>query len=96
MGRISISGDFRCRKARSATSEGAFVMTFVDPIAPYDDDPRYDLDMSSFSLVKSLGRGEHGTTYPDMAWEPKESFRAVAEYYSRHESSGPTREPQTA
>jgi hypothetical protein len=25
----------------------------------------------------------HGVTYPDMPWEPKESFRAVAEYYSR-------------
>lgn len=27
--------------------------------------------------------GEHGVTYPDMPWEPKESFRAVAEYYAR-------------
>jgi hypothetical protein len=26
----------------------------------------------------------HGVTYPDMPWEPKESFRAVAEYYSRN------------
>jgi hypothetical protein len=25
--------------------------------------------------------GEHGVTYPDLPWEPKESFRAVAEYY---------------
>lgn len=22
-----------------------------------------------------------GTTYPDMHWEPKQSFRAVADYY---------------
>jgi hypothetical protein len=28
--------------------------------------------------------GEHGATYPDMLWEPKESFRAVAEYYAVH------------
>lgn len=28
--------------------------------------------------------GRHGTTYPDMTWEPKESFRAVADYYSKH------------
>jgi hypothetical protein len=28
--------------------------------------------------------GEHGVTYPDMPWEPKESFRAVAEYYAKH------------
>jgi hypothetical protein len=26
--------------------------------------------------------GKHGTTYQDMTWEPKESFRAVAKYYS--------------
>jgi len=28
--------------------------------------------------------GEHGVTYPDMPWEPKESFRAVADYYANH------------
>jgi len=28
--------------------------------------------------------GEHGVTYPDMPWEPKESFRAVAQYYANH------------
>ena len=28
--------------------------------------------------------GRHGTTYADMTWEPKESFRAVANYYSKH------------
>lgn len=29
-----------------------------------------------------VGRA-HGTTYPDMPWEPKESFRAVANYYGK-------------
>ncbi len=80
----------------AAGVEGVFVMTFIDPIAPYDDDPRYDLDMSSFSLVKSYAHGEHGTTYPDLPWEPKESFSAVAEYYSRHDSGSRTEAPQTA
>ena len=28
--------------------------------------------------------GGHGVTYPDLSWEPKESFRAVAEYYEKH------------
>jgi hypothetical protein len=28
--------------------------------------------------------GEHGVTYPDLPWEPKESFRAVADYYGNH------------
>jgi hypothetical protein len=33
-------------------------------------------------LVKSYGGGKHGTTYPDMLWEPKK-FRAVAEYFAK-------------
>jgi hypothetical protein len=39
--------------------------------------------MPSPSLVKSLTGGRHGTTYPDMPWEPKESFRAVTDYYAK-------------
>jgi len=60
--------------------DGAFIMTFVAPIAPHSDDPRYDIDMSSYGLVKSYERG-HGTTYPDMPWEPKAAFKAAAEFY---------------
>ena len=64
---------------------GVFVSTFLEQVKPYDDDPRYDLDMGSLSLVKYYEGGKrHGTTYPDMPWEPKESFRAVAEYYAGH------------
>jgi hypothetical protein len=69
----------------SAGVYGAFVSLFVSQITPYDDDPRYDLDMGSMSLVKYYEGGKrHGTTYPDMPWEPKESFRAVADYYANH------------
>jgi hypothetical protein len=25
--------------------------------------------------------GRHGDTYPDMPWEPKEAFAALADYY---------------
>jgi len=28
--------------------------------------------------------GRHGDTYPDMTWEPKESFRAAADYNAHH------------
>ncbi|MDR3634971.1 MAG: hypothetical protein P4L84_14295 [Isosphaeraceae bacterium] len=62
--------------------EGAFVSTFIFAIRPYDPDPRYDLDACSPGLVRPLIRGRHGTTYPDMPWEPKVSFRAVADYYA--------------
>ena len=64
--------------------DGAFYSSLVSQINPYDDDPKYDLDTPSASLVKYYEGGRHGTTYPDMSWEPKESFRAVAEYYSKH------------
>ena len=60
--------------------DGAFVFTFVSPTLTYNDDPLYDLDMASYSLVKSYA-DKHGTTYPDMLWEPKESFKAVADYF---------------
>lgn len=64
--------------------EGAFVHTFVSPIFPYHDHPRYDLDMANYSLVKSYENGRRGTTYPDMPWEPKKSFQVVADYYIAH------------
>ncbi len=60
--------------------DGAFVMTFVSPILTHHDDRRSDLDMSSYSLVKSYAN-RTGTTYPDMPWEPKQSFKALAEYF---------------
>jgi hypothetical protein len=65
----------------AAGVDGAFVSTFSFPINPYDEDPRYDLDAGSTTLVKTYTGGRHGTTYPDMPWEPKEAFRAVAAFY---------------
>ena len=67
----------------SAGVDGALIMTFVSPINPYDDIPLYDLDRDNFSLVKSYANDKHGVTYPDMTWEPKESFKAVADYYAK-------------
>lgn len=62
---------------------GAFVMTFVAPTLPTSDDPRFDLDMASYSLVKSY-RDRKGTTYPGLPWDPKAAFAAVARYYADH------------
>jgi hypothetical protein len=61
--------------------EGAFVFGFASPILTHRPDPLHDFDMASFSLVKTLPHGARGTTYPDMPWEPKQSFRAVANVY---------------
>jgi hypothetical protein len=63
--------------------EGAFVDEFVFQVKTYDDDPRYDLDTASSSIVKSY-EGKRGTTYPDMPWEPKQAFKALAEFYASH------------
>ncbi len=71
--------------------DGAFVFTFVVPPATISDPAAkkllegitFDPDAVSYSLVKSYV-DRMGTIYPDMPWEPKESFRAVAEYYGRN------------
>lgn len=74
----------------AAGVEGAFVFTFVEPGPEVSDalaqvlrELSFDPDIASYSLVKSLV-DRRGTTYPDMPWEPKEAFRAVAEYYAAH------------
>jgi hypothetical protein len=71
--------------------DGAFVFTFVQPPAGISDpavkrlldEIAFDPDAVSYSLVKSQV-GRMGTTYPDMPWEPKESFKQVANYYARN------------
>jgi hypothetical protein len=60
--------------------EGVFVCGFAEPLSPRSEDPRYDLDMSALGLV-AMQVDEHGTTYPDIAWEPKRAFHAVADFY---------------
>jgi hypothetical protein len=78
--------------------DGTFVFTLAAPTSPYSDDPKYDLDMASYSLVTSYGNrlgdlatafpdlpwdaSRSGTTYPDLPWEPKQSFWAVADFYA--------------
>jgi hypothetical protein len=57
-----------------------FWFTFAGYELPRRKDPRYDLDMASYGLVRIL-EDERGTTYPDLAWEPKEAFYALAAAY---------------
>ena len=62
--------------------DSAFVFLFALDNFPHrpGGDPRHDLDLASPGIVKMLA-GRHGDTYPDMAWEPKAAFAAVADYY---------------
>jgi hypothetical protein len=59
--------------------DSAFVFTFALHDFPHrpGGDPRDDLDLASYGIVKVLEDG-HGRTYPDMLWEPKAAFRMLA------------------
>lgn len=62
--------------------DSTFVFLFALDSFPHrpDGDPRDDLDLASPGIVKVL-EDRHGETYPDMTWEPKAAFAAVAECY---------------
>ncbi|NJO24508.1 MAG: abortive infection protein [Bacteroidia bacterium] len=62
---------------RQVKIDGAFVYVFHNPSLPHATDTRYDLDMGSYSLVKSF---PGITTQTDAArrWERKAAFKAVA------------------
>ncbi|WP_242442246.1 hypothetical protein [Streptomyces sp. CB02460] len=62
--------------------DSAFVFLFALPGYPHrpDGDPRDDLDRAGLGIVKLL-EGRRGRTYPDMEWEPKAAFAAVAQRY---------------
>jgi hypothetical protein len=62
--------------------DSAFVFTFALHDYPHrpNGDPREDLDLASYGIVKVLDAG-HGEAYPDLPWEPKAAFRTLAETY---------------
>lgn len=62
--------------------DAAFVFTFALYDFPHrpDGDPRLDLDLAGYGIVKVLD-GRTGDTYPGLPWEPKEAFAAVAGSY---------------
>ena len=62
--------------------DSTFVFTFALHGYPHrpGGDPREDLDLASYGVVKVL-EDHHGEAYPDMAWEPKAAFRMLAKYH---------------
>jgi hypothetical protein len=60
--------------------DSAFVYTFANFHLPHRREPRADLDLASYGVVKVLEE-RTGSTYPRMAWEPKAAFAAVAGHY---------------
>lgn len=57
---------------------GAFVYQFIDVTAPHSPDPRRDLDMASYGIVKVTPEQTDGAQ-----WTPKLAFRAIAEAYGK-------------
>jgi len=55
----------------------AFWFTFAGYPLVHDPDPRRDLDMASYGVVKMLPGGP-GTGYQGLGWEPKLAFGALA------------------
>ncbi|MEW9527433.1 hypothetical protein [Microbispora sp. NPDC049125] len=93
---LRVNGHYQRDEAGQATylrelleifdSEGvdsAFVHLFALYNLPHrpDGDPRDDLDLASGGIVKVF-EDRNGDTYPDMAWEPKAAFAAIADHYS--------------
>ncbi|MEV3993866.1 abortive phage infection protein [Streptomyces sp. NPDC049837] len=60
----------------------AMAYTFVTPDAPHSPEPRYDLDMASYSIVKAIKDRPHDPE-SDWHWEPKQAFHALARHYDR-------------
>lgn len=48
-----------------------FEFEFVEPAYPYSEDPRYNLDMASFGVVRA---------HSDGRWEPKAAFHEIASF----------------
>ncbi len=63
--------------------DSAFWHTFAGfEYTRHPTDPHRDFDLASYGVVAVLDHGR-GAAYPDMAWEPKQVFGALAAAYAR-------------
>ncbi|MFD7285913.1 hypothetical protein [Streptomyces sp. NPDC059863] len=69
--------------AEGVDSAFVFIFALYDHVHRPDGDPRDDLDLASYGIVKVL-ENRCGDTYPDMPWEPKAAFHTLAEFYREH------------
>lgn len=60
--------------------DSAFVFTFALYQLLHRPGAREDMDMASYGIVKVYA-DRFGSAYPDMRWEPKAAFMAVADFY---------------
>jgi hypothetical protein len=66
----------------AAGVDSTFVFLFALESFPHrpEGDPRDDLDMAGPGIVKVF-EDRLGETYPDLPWEPKAAFHALADYH---------------
>jgi hypothetical protein len=55
----------------------AFVFTFINPVYKYNKDPKLDLDLASYGIVKPAD----DAVYKGLPWVPKEAFYRLSNYY---------------
>ncbi|MEJ3749080.1 hypothetical protein WEI85_38175 [Actinomycetes bacterium KLBMP 9797] len=60
--------------------DSAFWFTFAGYNLPHSNDHRCDLDMASYGVVKITDT--QAVAYPDLHWEPKQAFHALAAAYN--------------
>jgi hypothetical protein len=54
-----------------------FVFTFINPMYKHNGNPRLDLDLASYGIVKPIDE----PAYKGLLWIPKEAFYRLAAYY---------------
>ncbi|HEU5416970.1 MAG TPA: hypothetical protein VFV41_04715 [Streptosporangiaceae bacterium] len=69
----------------AAGIDSAFWFTFAGYGHPHYAEPRADLDMASYGIVKMLPGGP-GTGREGLGWEPKRAFAALARAYQAPEA----------
>jgi hypothetical protein len=57
----------------------AFVFTFINPMYKSNNDPRLDLDLASYGIVKPVNEA----AYKGLQWIPKEAFYRLSAYYKK-------------
>jgi hypothetical protein len=65
----------------------ALVYDFVTPDAPHRRNPRYDLDLASYSIVRTIW-DTPAKPGPGWHWEPKQVFHALARRFAAARAAG--------
>ncbi|MGI5186161.1 abortive infection protein [Dactylosporangium sp. CA-152071] len=58
------------------------IAEFIHPTHPHSEDPRYDLDIASWALTRTVRENFSDWASP-YRWEPKEAYFAIGEYFAK-------------